>query len=203
MAGYLKSLMSEDEKIELIAHQHWALLAYAVAPEAGVLVIGLVLLSWSVFMAGPLVALGYLLLIIPFVSFMRDFLVWDNHRYVVTNRRVIQMTGVFNKSVIDSSLEKVNDVKLVQTFWGRLFGYGDIEILTASEMGVNRFVIISNPVRFKTAMLNAKTKLEHGQAAGMASTRNTAALLAQLESLHKEGVLTDAEYKKKKEALAK
>jgi uncharacterized membrane protein YdbT with pleckstrin-like domain len=201
MAGYLKSLMSEGETIDLVAHQHWFLLAYAVLPEVGVLVIGLATISWAVWSAGPLPALGYLLLIIPFASFMRDFLVWDNHRYVVTNRRVIQMMGVFNKNVIDSSLEKVNDVKLVQSFWGRLFGYGDIEILTASEMGVNRFTLISNPVRFKTAMLNAKTKLEHGQAAGMAATRNIAALLAQLESLHREGVLTDAEYKKKKSAL--
>jgi uncharacterized membrane protein YdbT with pleckstrin-like domain len=201
MAGYLKSLMGESEKIDLIAHQHWFLLAAAVLPEVAVLVIGLVTLSWAVWSAGPLPALGYLLLIIPLASFTRDFLVWNNHCYVVTNRRVIQMTGVFNKSVIDSSLEKVNDVKLVQSFWGRVFGYGDIEILTASDMGVNRFTHISYPVRFKTAMLDAKTRLEHGQASGMAATRNTAALLAQVESLHQQGVLTDAEYKKKKAAL--
>jgi uncharacterized membrane protein YdbT with pleckstrin-like domain len=206
MIGYLKSLMGESEAIDLIAHQHWFLLAYAVLPEVAVLAIGLAALSWAVWSAGPLPALGYLLLLIPLASFIRDFMVWDNHCYVVTNRRVIQMIGVFNKSVIDSSLEKVNDVKLVQSFWGRLFGYGDIEILTASEMGVNRFTRISNPVRFKTAMLNAKTKLEHGQASGMADARDNArnaALLAQIESLHKEGVLTDAEYKKKKAALTK
>lgn len=201
MSGYLKSLMGEGETIELVAHQHWFLLGYAVLPEVGVLIVGLVAISWSVWSAGPLPALGYLLLIIPAASFLHDFLIWNNHRYVVTNRRVIQMTGVFNKSVIDSSLDKVNDVKLVQSFWGRVFGYGDIEILTASDMGVNRFVRISSPVRFKTAMLNAKTRLEHGQAAGIAAQRSNAALLAQLDSLHEGGVLTDAEYKKKKAAL--
>jgi uncharacterized membrane protein YdbT with pleckstrin-like domain len=201
MASYLKSLMSEGEKIALVAHQHWFLLAQAVLPEVGVLAVGIVALSWAVWAAGPLPALGYLLLLIPLVSFLHDFLIWNNHRYVVTNRRVIQMTGVFNKSVIDSSLDKVNDVKLVQSMWGRVFGYGDIEILTASEMGVNRFSLIANPVRFKTAMLNSKTALEHGQAAGMSAARNTAALMAQLDSLHKEGVLTDSEYKTKKAAL--
>jgi uncharacterized membrane protein YdbT with pleckstrin-like domain len=201
MAGYLKSLMSEGESIELEAHQHWFLLASAVLPELGVLVIGLVALTWAVWSAGALPALGYLLLIIPLASFTRDFLVWDNHSYVVTNRRVIQMMGVFNKNVIDSSLDKVNDVKLVQSVWGRMLGYGDIEILTASDMGVNRFTRISDPVRFKTAMLNAKTRLEHGQTAGKSAASNTAALLAQLESLHQGGVLTDAEFKKKKAAV--
>lgn len=201
MAGYLKSLMSEGENIELVAHQHWFMLASAVLPELGVLVIGLVALTWAVWSAGALPALGYLLLIIPLASFTRDFLVWNNHSYIVTNRRVIQMMGVFNKSVIDSSLDKVNDVKLVQSFWGRMFGYGDVEILTASDMGVNRFTHISNPVGFKTAMLNAKTRLEHGQAAGKSAASTTEALLAQLESLHQGGVLTDAEFKKKKAVL--
>jgi uncharacterized membrane protein YdbT with pleckstrin-like domain len=121
---------------------------------------------------------------------------------VVTNRRVIQIIGVFNKNVTDSSLEKVNDVKMVQSFWGRLFGYGDIEILTASEMGVNRFTQIGRPIRFKTAMLDAKGRLDSGQASA-GGERDTAALLAQLEALHKAGILTDAEFEKKKAALGK
>ncbi len=51
----------------------------------------------------------------------------------------MQISGIFNKSVIDSSLEKVNDIKMDQSALGRMFGYGDIEILTASELGVNLF----------------------------------------------------------------
>jgi hypothetical protein len=40
----------------------------------------------------------------------------------------------------------VNDVKLSQSFWGRLFDYGDIEILTASEVGANVFRSIGDPI---------------------------------------------------------
>src|SRR5215213_3882500 len=90
---------------------------------------------------------------------VRVFLVWYNRQYVVTNRRVIQISGLFSKDVVDSSLEKVNDVKMNQTFFGRLFDYGDIEILTASEVGANVFKRIGDPVKFKTAMLNAKEQL--------------------------------------------
>ena len=98
-------------------------------------------------------------MLVPLVGILNDIMVWRNKAYIVTNRRVIQISGVFNKDVVDSSLEKVNDVKMSQSFLGRMFEYGDIEILTASELGVNLFHQIAEPVEFKTAMLNAKEKL--------------------------------------------
>ena len=94
------------------------------------------------------------------MSMLRDILIWWNRQYIITSLRVIQISGVINKNLTDSSLEKVNDVKLSQSIVGRLFDYGDVEILTASELGVNLFRRIGNPVGFKTAMVNAKQDLE-------------------------------------------
>ena len=37
----------------------------------------------------------------------------------------------------DSSLEKINDAVLEQSFFGRMLGYGDLDVLTASEIGVD------------------------------------------------------------------
>src|SRR5262249_36909526 len=119
-------------------------------------------LVWIFWLPDPLVPLGYLLLLLPAVSLLRDLLIWKNRQYVVTNWRVIQIAGVFNKEVSDSSLEKVNDVKLKQSFLGRLLGYGSIEILTASELGVSKFNKVGRPIRLKTAMLNAKENLNQG-----------------------------------------
>ena len=79
-----------------------------------------------------------------------------NQMHVITDRRVIQMRGVLNKEVSDSILDKLNDVKTDQSFLGRMFGYGDIEILTASDQGVNMLSMINDPLGFKRAMLNAK-----------------------------------------------
>ena len=164
----------------------------------------LVTLLW-VMLVNPLLALAYLLLIFPLVSMGRDVIIWLNRKYIVTNWRVIQMTGVFRKEVTDSSLEKVNDVKLDQSFLGRLLDFGDIEILTASEMGINRFKFVGKPIRLKTAMLNAKEKLERGQAAASVYPDASAiGLLAQLDHLRKQGVLTEEEFQeKKKQLLAK
>ena len=124
--------------------------------------------------------------------------------YVLTNRRVIQLSGILNKQVIDSSLEKVNDVKMAQSALGRIFNYGDVEILTASELGVNLFRRIENPVQFKTAMLNAKARLEsgeHWEDSMPAASDTVPALLAQLATLHQQGVLTDEEFQQKKAQL--
>jgi hypothetical protein len=102
-------------------------------------------------------------------------------------------------------LEKVNDVKMSQSFLGRMFDYGDIEILTASELGVNKFTHIGRPIQYKTAMINAKEKLERvpAEARPALPARTPADLLAQLDELRQHGVLTEAEFQSKKAELLK
>jgi uncharacterized membrane protein YdbT with pleckstrin-like domain len=197
---YLDRMLGEREQILLVTRQHWLMLVRELMVEVllAIALIVLVTLILIVWLATPLVALGYLLLVLPALSMWRDIAGWTSHKYVVTNRRVIQVFGVINKNVTDSSLEKVNDVKMEQSLLGRLFNYGDIEILTASELGINRFTRIGNPVRFKTAMLNAKEKLEHEPAAPVA---DVPALLAQLGKLREEGVLSQEEFESKKADL--
>jgi hypothetical protein len=163
---YLINLLGENEHILFVTRQHWLVLFGEILSEMIIAAVlgGLVTLIWMVWLPDPLVPLGYLLLLLPAVSLLRDLLIWKNRQYVVTNWRVIQIAGVFNKEVSDSSLEKVNDVKLEQSFLGRLWGYGSIEILTASELGVSKFNKIGSPIRLKTAMLNAKENLNQSAA---------------------------------------
>src|SRR5215475_8234691 len=163
---YLINLLGENEHILFATHQHWLFLFGEILSEIVIAAVlgGLVTLIWMFCLPDQLVPFGYLLLLLPAVSLLRDLLIWRNRQYVVTNWRVIQIAGVFNKEVSDSSLEKVNDVKLEQSFLGRLLGYGSIEILTASELGVSKFDKIGRPIRLKTAMLNAKENLNQSTA---------------------------------------
>ena len=204
---YLKSLLGENEQVVFVTHHHWLVLAGEILAESllSIIIVALVTLLWLVWLPNPLVPLGYLLLIIPLISLWRDVLIWKNREYVVTNRRVIQLAGVFNKSITDSSLDKVNDVKMSQSFLGRMLDYGNIEILTASELGVNKFTYIGRPIQYKTAMLNAKEKLEHAPAEPAAArlSASPADLLAQLDLLRQHGVLSEAEFQAKKAELLK
>jgi membrane protein YdbS with pleckstrin-like domain len=202
---YLEGLLGENEKILFETHQHWFVLFGKIFLE--LLLIALIVVG--VFVAYPFypVAIyGLILVLIPVIGILNDVLVWQNKAYIVTTHRVIQTAGVFSKDVIDSSLEKVNDVKLSQSFLGRLFDFGDIEILTASELGVNLFHQIANPVGFKTAMLNAKERLGFDNEAGFEghATMDIPSLIARLDDLRKRGIITELEFQQKKtELLAK
>ena len=150
--SYLQNLLSEREKIILLARQHWFILVSSIFFElAAIIIIFAATVTLAiVFQLYALIiaAIGFVLMIIPVFSMIHDILVWSNHQYLVTNRRVMQISGVINKAIIDSSLEKVNDVKMEQSALGRMFNYGDIEILTASELGVNVFKRIEDPEKF-------------------------------------------------------
>ena len=83
-----------------------------------------------------------------------------NQEYVLTNRRVIQVEGVLNRNATDSSLEKINDAVLSQSVFGRMFDFGDLTVLTASESGIEKMRMLRSPVVFKKKMLDAKHDYE-------------------------------------------
>lgn len=204
MAGYVESLLGEREKIILIAHQHWFILVRAIVFEIVIILILIALtiaagayLSEFALLIG---AVGTILLLLPLSTMMRDILDWTNRQFIVTNRRVVQISGILNKNVTDSSLVKVTDVKLEQSAFGRLFNYGDVEILTASEFGVNLFRRIEEPIIFKIAMLNAKERLEQGDGA-IQPTEDILEIIASLDRLRDLGILSEEEFKKKKAEL--
>jgi uncharacterized membrane protein YdbT with pleckstrin-like domain len=164
-SGYLGKVLGHDEHVLMVVHQHWLTLFGKVFMSLlfVAVVLAVVTALYLYMPAQPYIVYGYALALLAVPLVWWRVLVWSNHAYVLTNWRIIQMLGVFNKQVVDSLLEKVNDVKTEQSFLGRIFGYGDIEILTASEQGANRFRMIARPLEFKVAMLDAKEALEHGE----------------------------------------
>ena len=207
MASYLHSLLGDKEKILLVTHQHWFVMMSRILVELAfiiLLIIGITvaMLSFQAAWAGFL----YLLLLIPAFFIFMKILFWRNQQFIVTNHRVIHINGVINKNVIDSSLEKVNDVKLTQSYLGRILNYGDIEILTASELGVNLLKRINEPIKYKTAMLNAKEATEHmvtmdRSGEGSVNGSDVPGMIVQLGELKAKGLITDAEYNQKKTEL--
>jgi membrane protein YdbS with pleckstrin-like domain len=211
--GYLEGLMGQKEKIIDKERQHWTVIARQLLLWCVVSVIILVLTA-VLAIATPLDGLALVLLlalVFPFWRIAVSILNWWNEQYVITNRRVIQLEGIINKHSIDSSLEKVNDVVLTQSAVGRMLNYGDVEILTASEMGVNLFRRIAHPVKFKTQMLNQKEGLGEldvfeGRVRRVLSEeapagRDIPELIAELDELRQKGIITNEEFQEKKDAL--
>jgi hypothetical protein len=189
------------------------------AAAAGVVILAVALIT---ILRPELKLTGWIALVIaviPAVELTRIALDWLNERYIITNRRVMEIRGIINKHVRDSALEKVNDVDLRQSVVGRLLGYGTVQIITGSDIGVNMFRRISNPVRFKREMLNAKEGL-HGMEtegelprpaakaaspeADAPSTADIPDLIVELDELRQQGIISEEEFQaKKKELLAR
>jgi hypothetical protein len=209
--SYLESLLGEREKIVLTARQHWFILIGSIILEIILilLIFGATITAAIYFPAyiGIIIAVGFAVLLIPVVTMTIDTLNWTNRLIIVTSRRVIQISGVFNKNVIDSSLEKVNDIHMSQSALGRMFDYGDIEILTGSELGANLFKRIESPVRFKIALLNAKSELEgysedlRPAIAPLQQLTGVEALIIQLDNLRQQGLLSEEEFQEKKKQV--
>jgi uncharacterized membrane protein YdbT with pleckstrin-like domain len=122
--GYLENVLGQNEKVVFATRQHWLVIWRPI-------VVRLILAALIVVAAVALVPvtvgvslLGLVLLVVPLGGMVMVVLDWVNEEYIVTNRRIIQTEGVFNKRVADSSLEKVNDVVMSQSLWGRIWGYG-------------------------------------------------------------------------------
>jgi uncharacterized membrane protein YdbT with pleckstrin-like domain len=201
---YIQSLMGDKERILLLTRQHWFTLFSRIFLEI-ILIVVLVTAFIAAMTYYPIAAFGFILVLVPLIGMLRDILIWRNRQYIVTNRRVMRVAGVFNKNVVDSSLEKVNDIKMNQSFFGRLFGYGDVQILTASELGIDLFEHIADPIKFKTAMLNAKENLGVDEdKIRMQQDDDIPTLIAKLDELRKQGIVSEEEFRKKKaELLAK
>ncbi len=109
-------------------------------------------------------------LVIGLLLIIWQYLLWWTEEYIVTNRRLMKVSGVVNKRSADSSLEKINDAILTQRFWGRVFNYGDLDILPAADQTVDSYRMLNAAPHFKITMLNEKHSLEMEYATGRIPT---------------------------------
>jgi len=200
--------------------RHWVVLMRWIGSAVVLAVLGMVMASiygfagWQGAGIGAWIGVG--LLVIAALVALPAILRWVTEVYLVTDRRVIRVEGVLRKQALDSGLAKVNDVRLTQTVAGRLLGYGTLEIITASESGINRLDYLPRPMAFKKAMMTAAAAATGGAAIAPAiggaspseaaaqspSSRRTAAdRLADLDEMKRRGLLSDDEYRSKRESI--
>jgi uncharacterized membrane protein YdbT with pleckstrin-like domain len=209
---YLEKLLADRETVIIKAHRHILFVILHMIPY-----VLLSLLLWTlsgivqVYMDGTWRNIGLIALLAislyPLGKAIYKFLLWRREEYYVTNLRIIQIEGLMRKRTLDSGLEKVNDIQLEQSIFGRLFDYGDLEVLTGSDIGVNQLWGIAHPFEFKKALLEAKVRLSHGDGESIAARPaaddgvEAARLLAALTDLRDSGVISAEEYDQRRRQL--
>ncbi len=183
MAKY-ESLLATGERVLLVKQRHWltfleagrwfglAILAgigvwfiNGFIPDDGVLGFLSTLLTWAfwICLALGIIGIGWYIV------------VWYNERYIVTTRRVIESGGVVNKYTKDTSLGMITDMVIGHPWLGRIVGYGEMDLLTASEGGTNKIRFLPDADGFKKVMLDAKYEHEMEIGGGRAVAQAAAA----------------------------
>ncbi|HWH23874.1 MAG TPA: PH domain-containing protein [Candidatus Limnocylindria bacterium] len=164
---YADTLLADGETVIVRRRQHWLALLVESRWGIGLWLFALVLLAVHYFlnlqgMASQVVGGAILVALLAGVVIVGvNYWQWWAQDYIVTNRRLMKVTGVFNKRSSDSSLEKINDIILDQSVLGRMMNFGDVDIMTASgDLAVDYFRMLAGPKDFKRAMLDQKFALE-------------------------------------------
>lgn len=82
---------------------------------------------------GPVDLIAAVVALLVLARFVRRFLAWRRRRVVLTNQRLLQLSGGVIRRVASISLEHVSQVELVQGLAGRLLGYGTVKVRAGEE----------------------------------------------------------------------
>jgi hypothetical protein len=163
--SYTDSLLASGERIVRRSRQHWFVMVWNARWAVVAVIAAIALLILRLLVSGSSVILdllGYVtlaLFVIGVVVIAWGWIRYRNEEFVLTSRRIIHVSGVVNKKASDSSLEMINDAVLRESVFGRIFGFGDLEVLTASEAGIDDLLMLHDAKAFKKAMIEAKHEL--------------------------------------------
>lgn len=130
---------------------------------------------------------------------------------------MVDESGFFTRYSKESPLDKINNVEYDQSIWGRLFGYGNVDIQTAAEMGETTYKLINQPKLLKDTITHAQEEykktainnqaIQLAQAIAATSAASTPAQHMIADELHKlfellqKGAITLEEYNEQKNRL--
>jgi Bacterial PH domain/Short C-terminal domain len=163
--SYTDTLLASGERILRRSRQHWFVMVWNARWAVIAIIAAVALLILRLVVGGEstiLDILGYVTLVLFLVGLIVIAWGWiryQNEEFVITSRRIIHVSGVINKKATDSSLEMINDAVLTESVFGRMFGFGDLEVLTASEAGIESLHMLTDAKSFKKAMIEAKHEL--------------------------------------------
>lgn len=202
---YPKRLLTEGEEIVTEFRPHWRLLLIPVLwTVAGITGIILALIygndTFGLVISGVVVVALVPIAVVPFVR-------WWFTMYVLTTERLITRSGVIARKGIEIPVENISNVLFSQTVMERILKSGDLLIESPGESGQSRFSDVPDPDEFQSLLYRvreARTKAfarEEGAMVAEAVVADPTERLERLARLHREGVITDAEFDEKRRRI--
>ena len=206
----MRTALKNDEKILIVIRQHWIKLVLPVLTWL-LLTILLFIVNW------PNLSAKFIIILVASIYPLYEYINWKYNLWCVTNLRVVDESGFFSRYSKESPLDKINNVEYDQSLWGRMFGFGNVDIQTAAELGETTYNLIHHPKLLKDTITHAQEEYKKTQissqakqlAEAIAKTSPGIAPSQQLigDELHKlfelmqKGAITQEEYVKQKNKL--
>ncbi len=87
--------------------------------------------------------------------------VWTSHVYFLTNQRVVTIKGVFNLSIVQAPLRKIQRTTLYRPFIERILGLGSIGFATAATTDYDAtWVMIAHPTAIHEQIVAAIRRIQ-------------------------------------------
>jgi uncharacterized membrane protein YdbT with pleckstrin-like domain len=81
---------------------------------------------------------------------------WVSRLYVLTNRRIMRLTGIFNIDLFECQLTKIQNTFLTLAWYERLLGLGTISFATAGTGGIEvSWTHVNNPLELHERVRSA------------------------------------------------
>ena len=204
----MRTKLKNNESVALVIRQHWFVLVGPWVFALAGIALGIAVGSywWS-----P----GYLIMLFPLGYLGFKFIERKNNLWAVTNLRVIDEFGVISLNSKESPLDKINNVTYEQSIWGRMFGYGNVQIQTAAEIGSTVYYRVEKPKDLKDMITHQQEEYKRSQILSQAqelakaistagrsqSQSDVAAEIEKLFELKQRGIITEEEFSDRKKKL--
>ncbi len=96
------------------------------------------------------------LLVVGFIVFLTMMIGKWTTEIGITSHRLVRKTGFISLKTAEVALPNIEGVRVTQTLWGRLFGYGRIRVEGTGDDHID-VPNIDDPVGFRRAIETAKT----------------------------------------------
>ena len=212
--AFSEKLLNDGEKLVLDLRPHIVFLAPAAAAFA-VAVIGS-LVTWAVMGETAETFLNWVRLAAVLFTglwLLFEWVKWYTTNFVLTTDRIITSEGFIAKKGMEIPLDRVNTVIFNQSVFERMIKAGDLGIESAGEQGSQHLTDIRRPDVVKNEIYrqieaNENRKVDRirtGPGADPTQVQGGAPSIPeqidQLAELHQRGVLSDAEFQRKKAEL--
>ncbi len=200
----MRTILKENETVALIIRPHWFVLVWPSLYVVIGIVLAILIGTYGLFI--PLILLCYL---------GYKIIERNNNLWAVSNLRVIDEFGVLSHNSKESPLDKINNVTYEQSLWGRMFGYGNVQIQTAAEIGSTIYNMVEKPKDLKDTITQMQEEYKNTQVFNQAqelakaitssatrqSRADVASEIEKLFELKQKGILTENEFNTRKRKI--